>query len=413
MLRLIPFLTLPIVLLACSSASPHTATRDPSGRSCSRIELNRVKTLVSSGKALLSWEVASTVGVRRFEIEQKLAGGRWKRYPTLPASARRDRLSGLANGPSEFRIWAVLERRHGVGHALPVAAAARRERSRRAGAGGIAVGLNAGGWGPCEPLELSTAVKSVRIDTPSSIAPWTSLGLSVIADESGPYDRGGVAGLDASAYVQRVVAFVEANPQVWAIEVLNEPGGQWFWGAEAESAASRAAYANLIVAVHDALVARFGARRPLILASYDGGHDASNAWGEAWARDKTALADADMLTEHPYGSSSERAGAALGNRANVEAAHAQTGKPIAITEVGWPTNGATVESGPIEYSEAEQASNVAAFVAWARATAYVKSLTVYNYRDTGEGGGFGVQTHAGVKKRSWFALIRAARLAEG
>ena len=278
--------------------------------------------------------------------------------------------------------------------------------SARADAPGLVVALNAGGWGPCEPAEIRTVVEYVRLDTPETIAPYASVGLKVIADESGPYDRSGVSGLDVQAFVKRTVALVQANPDLWAVEVLNEPGGQWFWGEHAESPANRAAYAELIVAVHDALVARFGSRRPLILASYDGGQLESNAWGEAWSKNQAALDDADMLTEHPYGGTEQRASAALGNRAKVQAAHVQTGKPIAITEVGWPTNGSNGNS--LQFSDAEEAANITSLVDWARASGYVKVVTIYNYRDTGEGGGYGVQTHLGVKKPAWFALGRAA-----
>jgi hypothetical protein len=278
--------------------------------------------------------------------------------------------------------------------------------SARADAPGLVVALNAGGWGPCEPAEIRTAVEYVRLDTPETLAPYAAVGLKVIADESGPYDRSGVSGLDVQAFVSRTVALVRANPDVWAIEVLNEPGGEWFWGEDAESPANRDAYAKLIVAVHDALAARFGSKRPLILASYDGGQLESNAWGEAWSKDQTALDDADMLTEHPYGGTGERASASLGNRAKVQAAHAQTGKPIAITEVGWPTKGPNGNS--LQFSEAEEAANITSFLGWARASGYVKVATIYNYRDTGEGGGYGVQTHLGVEKPAWFALARAA-----
>ncbi len=397
--------TLPLVLLACGNGSP-SATSASRHLGCSRVEVSRAQADVAGGRATVGWEVASAADVRGFLVEQRNAEGTFERARTLPATARSGRLKGLANGPSELRVWALLK---------PHGSSARGAAARRAPASAatvpIAVGLNAGFWGPCEPGELSTAIKNVRLDTPADIAPWTRAGLRVIADESGPYVQAGVSGLDAAAYVRRVVAFVEANPQVWAIEVLNEPGNPYFWGREAGSPANRAAYASLVVAVHDALAARFGARRPLILASYDGGYG-SNAWGEGWTQNATALADADMVTVHPYGFSPPRAVASLGNRASVEYAHAHTGKPVAITEVGWPTNGASAESGPIEYSEAEQARNIARFVAWARATGYVKSLTIYNYRDTAEGGGFGVQTHAGATKLAWFALIRAARQAE-
>jgi hypothetical protein len=278
--------------------------------------------------------------------------------------------------------------------------------SARVDALGLVVALNAGGWGACEPREIRTVVNYVRLDTPATIAPYAAVGLKVIADESGPYDRSGVSGVDVQAFVKRTVALVQTNPDVWAIEVLNEPGGPWFWGEHAESSANRAAYAKLIVAVHEALVAHFGAKRPLILASYDGGQLDSNAWGEAWSKDEAALNDADMLTEHPYGGTEERASAARGNRAKVAVAHARTGKPIAITEVGWPTNASNGNS--LQFSDAEEAENITSFVDWARASGYVKVVTIYNYRDTGEGGGYGVQTHLGVKKSGWFALGRVA-----
>jgi hypothetical protein len=408
--RLLPLLTLPVALLGCGKAAPSAdSSGDPidarahDAAGCpAALELSRVRTVVRSGHASLSWQIATTADVRDFLVERKLSDGRWRKYSQLPVDARSAQLASLPDGPAELRVLAVLKPR-------ATRPQGRAAQSRLA-PGAIAVGLNGGGWGPCEPPEMSTEIKYIRVDSPTTVAPWTSVGLNVIADLSGPYDDSGVSGVDVAAYVRRVVKLVEASPDVWAIEVLNEPGNLYFWGKDAESPANRTAYAKLIVAVHDALVARFGARRPLILASYDGGIP-SNAWGEAWAQDATALADADMLTEHPYGVSSERASAALGNRANVEAAHAQTGKPIAVTEVGWPTDGAVGE-GALKYSEAEEAENIAAFVGWAHATGYVKVVTVYNYRDTADGGGgYGVQTHQGTKKLAWFALAKAARQA--
>ena len=88
MRRLIPIFALPIALLACGSASPQPVARDSRERACSRIELNRVEAPVSGGGATVDWEVASTVDVRGFLVEQKLAGGRWKRSASAPASAR-------------------------------------------------------------------------------------------------------------------------------------------------------------------------------------------------------------------------------------------------------------------------------------------------------------------------------------
>lgn len=264
-------------------------------------------------------------------------------------------------------------------------------------------GLNAGGWGSVEASDLPPLhLGVVRIDTPSSASPWEALGLKVIDDIHGPYNSGGVSGLNHKEYVERVVAFVKANTHVFAIEVLNEPGGSWFWGSNSESAANRESYAKLLIEVHEALVANFGNSRPLILASWDGGHDSSNAWGEAWSKNTTALADVDGVTNHPYGGTGNRSTAALGNRGLVEGDEAKSHKPIFITEVGFPTKGPTGDS--LQYTETEEASAIFNFAAWAKTKGYIVGVTFYNYRDEGEGGGYGIITHSGTKKRAYTAL---------
>ena len=267
---------------------------------------------------------------------------------------------------------------------------------------GFFVGLNAGYWGSSEPGDLKKVGSVVRLDTPPKLTPWEAVGLKVIADMAGPYSSSGVSGLNHASYVQRVVEFVRANPHVLAVEVLNEPGGSWFWGSQSESATNRESYARLLIEVHEALVANFGAARPLELASWDGGHDSSNAWGEAWSRNATALADVDGVTSHPYGGTGNRANAILGNRHLVESAHAVSHKPVYITEVGFPTKGPTGDS--LQYSEVEQAWAIFQFALWARSTGYVSGVTFYGYRDGTEGGGYGVETHAGAKKLAFTAL---------
>jgi hypothetical protein len=268
--------------------------------------------------------------------------------------------------------------------------------------GSFFVGVNAGYWGSSEPGDLKHLGTVVRLDTPPKLTPWEAVGLKVIADESGPYSSSGVSGLDHAAYVEKVVNFVKANPHVYAVEVLNEPGGSWFWGSSSESPANRESYAHLLIEVHEALVANFGGARPLELASWDGGHDSSNAWGEAWSKNTTALADVDGVTSHPYGGTGSRASAILGNRRLVEAAHNSSQKPVYITEVGFPTKGPTGDS--LQYTELEQAWAIFQFSLWARSTGYVKGVTFYGYRDGTEGGGYGVETHAGAKKLAFTAL---------
>jgi hypothetical protein len=246
----------------------------------------------------------------------------------------------------------------------------------------------------------------VRLTNPPRLTRWERAGLRVIADFSGPYTHAGVSALNHAAYVARVVAFVRKNPRVFAIEVLNEPGGNWFWGSDAESPENRESYALLLIEVHEALERDFGSRRPLELASWDGGHDSSNAWGEAWSHNAKALADVDAVTNHPYGGRGTRAQAILGNRRLIEADESVSHKPVYITEVGFPTGNNFSDS--LLYSEEEQAFAISSFARWARATGYIGGVTLYGYRDAHEGGGYGIETHRGRHKQA-FAVLESLR----
>ncbi len=244
----------------------------------------------------------------------------------------------------------------------------------------------------------------MRLTNPPRLTRWERAGLRVIADFSGPYTHAGVGALNHAAYVARVIAFVRKNPHVFAIEVLNEPGGSWFWGSDAESQENRESYAQLLIEVHEALARDFGSERPLELASWDGGHDSSNAWGEAWSRNAKALADVDAVTNHPYGGRGGRAQAILGNRQLIEADESVSHKPIYITEVGFPTGSNFSDS--LLYSEAEQAFAISSFARWARGTGYIGGVTFYGYRDAREGGGYGIETHRGRHKQAYSVLAR-------
>jgi Glycosyl hydrolase catalytic core len=259
-------------------------------------------------------------------------------------------------------------------------------------------GLNAGGWGPTEPPELKTVVDLVRLDTPSSIAAFTAAGLEVIADFSGPYNAGGIKMLDVASWVQTAAAFVKANPQVYALEVLNEPGGSWFWGANAYTEANAAAYVALLKAVRAAI-----GTETLILASFDGGHPESAQWGE-WmlAADPDCPEYFDFPTAHAYGGTGERAKSALGHRDTIERIHELTGRQVCVTEFGWPT--AFPAGDSLQWTEAQQAENLSSFISWCHTSGAVKFATFYGYRDEREGGGYGVQHHNGVRKPAWAVL---------
>jgi streptogramin lyase len=292
---------------------------------------------------------------------------------------------------------------------------------------GMLVGVNAGGWGPEQYADVREAVSSVRVSGCSSNAEfsgWANAGVTVIDDitgagRCGPYDSSGVSAINIASWVAEAVAQVKANPTIAAVEVLNEPGGEWYWGPEAESTANTAAYASLLKAVHEAFVQEFGSARPLILASYDGGHDNGVSWGEkVWNEATNGGIDVndyvDGVTVHPYGFGS-LASAALGDRATVQAAHAQTGKPVYVTEVGWSTaTNLPVLGAVLQFGEIEQAEDIYNFVTWARSTGYVAAVEIFNYRDYGTEDFWGIERWGnpagpdGSRKPSYYALQAAA-----
>lgn len=381
------------------------------------VEVRNLKITPRPNEASLSWELSSTTNLLHVLIEQKIGSGVWTKYPELPPSARSETLRSLPTGPITFRVWAVVkqngkEATSTIPNPPAPTPVPEPEPTPSPTPTGYAPGLNAGYWGPTEPADLKAAkITYVRLDTPTPSGTrgpsnWESSGFKVIADMSGPYSTSGVSAVNTQSYVAADVALVKANPHLYAVETLNEPGGSWFWGSSSESSTNRTAYANLVIAVHNALVENFGAARPKQLCSYDGGHDSSNAWGEAWSQNATALADCDALTLHPYGGTGTRATAALGNRADVEAAETKTHRPIDITEVGFPTKGPTGDS--LQYTEAEQASAIVGFNGWAKSKGYIELVTFYGYRDGEVGGGYGVETHEGKRKLAFGALAQAA-----
>jgi hypothetical protein len=247
-------------------------------------------------------------------------------------------------------------------------------------------------------------VSYVRVDTNSSIAGWTAAGLKVINDMSGPYNPGGVSAINANQWAATAVAWYKANPAAVAIEVLNEPAGSWFWGSEAESPANEAAYANLLNVVHAAFVKEFGSARPLILGSYGSASAFEGEWGPAWWR-YVNHESVDGVSVHPYGGTDNRSASAEGNRAQVAQAHEQTGKPVYVTEVGWPTAVGQPPTGDsLQWSEAEQAQNITSFIDWAKSTGYVANVTIFNYRDYGTNDWYGIESSSGRHKPAYAAL---------
>ncbi len=269
------------------------------------------------------------------------------------------------------------------------------------------VGVDAGGWPSSFASDIAGAASYVRVESPSSISGWTAAGLKVIDDMAGPYNSGGVAAVNATEWAAKAVAEVKANPQIAAVEVLNEPGNQWIgWGSSAGDAANAAAYDHLLKVVHEAFVANFGSDHPAILASYDGG-EGPTTWGqEMWAAEPNVGNYINGVTLHSYGGTSNRTHSALGDREQIENAHSQhPDMPIYITEVGWPTAVGQPSTGDsFQWTESEQAQNITSFIDWAKGTGYIQDVTIFNYRDYGSNDWYGIESASGVHKLSYNAL---------
>lgn len=295
------------------------------------------------------------------------------------------------------------------------------------------VGLN-GDWGEQSASDMKGLFSLDRLDT--RIAEGTewprtynTAGIAVIAAISGTcptcgYSRRGVSAIRTASWARQAVSWYgshcdSSRSNCPALEVLNEPNGSWFWGPEAEDHANANAYARLLrttwIAFHD----QFGAKAPKILGAFD-----DDTWGpEVWHNTAGVSVSSyvDGVVVHPYGGTAHCAGggagmpgdaSAQGNRGYVTEAHLVTGKPVWLTEVGWPTSigsGCTRDSEQWTYRQ--QAENIYRFVSWARATRYVAAITYYSYRNASDGdtqAQYGVETWSGKKKPGWTALVEAA-----
>jgi putative glycosyl hydrolase len=272
----------------------------------------------------------------------------------------------------------------------------------------MVVGLNAGNFGSKGAADVKNVARAVRLDSGvggSAVRNFTNIGVKVDVDFSGPYNGGGVSALNAAGWVSSTLSFYKTycTPAMcpW-IEVLNEPGGTWFWGSNAPNQTNAAAYRSLLQQTWNAFHAAYGAAAPKVLATVDG----SNAlqFGQNWWT-PAAAAFVDGIVVHPYGGTGDRGSSALGNRQRVIDAHNLTGEPIYPTEFGWPTcQSCSSTSDSLQWSTSDQATNLTNFIEWARGTGFVPALFYFNYRDFGGGNAYGIETQSGGRKPSYAAL---------
>jgi Glycosyl hydrolase catalytic core len=290
-----------------------------------------------------------------------------------------------------------------------------------AASGPMMVGLNAG-WGTTSASDMRSTFGLARINTTlgGTEVPGTyhADGIKVIAtfpgDVNGDYDAGGVSAINVSSWVNMAMTYYASQcagstNYCAAIEVLNEPFGTWFWGPDADSAENGRAYAKLVQTVYLAFQSKYGAAAPKILAAYD-----PDQW---WSGMLDAVPNItsffDGVVVHAYGGTGSRASSALGARWLVTEAHNSTGKPVWVTEFGWPTAlGQPATEDSLQWNETEQADNIYSFVNWARSTGYVAAATYFNFRDYGSNQWYGVERSTGgdqyAKKPGWYALAESS-----
>jgi hypothetical protein len=274
------------------------------------------------------------------------------------------------------------------------------------------VGLNEAGDGETAAEDVASAFQFDRMEVGDgeSATDFTSVGVKVDMLFSGPYNTGGVSALDPNTWAQNALSTFQSEcggsaTNCPSIEVLNEPWGTWFWGPNAQSAANEAAYAQLLVDTYNTFHAQYGSASPKILAAFS----SDSWWAGVTAADPNINDYYDGIYVHPYGGNSDPTQSALGNRAQVTDAHDTTGKPVWVTEIGWPTAvGQPATGDSLQWTDTQQAANIYNFVNWARSTGYVASVLIFGYQDYGTNDWYGVETSNGTKKPGWTALAEAA-----
>jgi hypothetical protein len=284
---------------------------------------------------------------------------------------------------------------------------------------GMIVGVDAGGWGASAFSDRADATRYVRLEskfaTDAEVGGAANAGVSVASWLFGTGSA--ISAINPATYAAEIVSVFKRYGKggtFWrgredlgseAVEVLNEPGNPTFW----RDPTDYSAYAALLQTVHEALVANFAASiRPKLLASWDGGEGPSGDFGQGWAA-LGGLAYVDGVTVHPYGGSNGQNGGALGGRAGVEEAHALSGKPVYITEIGWPTDvGASATGDSQQWSEAQQAQNIKSFVTWAKERSYIQMVVIFNYVDYGPDNWYGIERENRAHKLSFKALAEVS-----
>jgi hypothetical protein len=295
---------------------------------------------------------------------------------------------------------------------------AREKEEREKSGSSMWVGLDAGGWDWSSAVrDVAGAVKYLRAsysyyNSDAQMSLLAENHLTLLPLFSG---GGSIGAINRGEYANTMVAWFKRyghGGTFWAgrtdygartAEVLNEPGNPYFWS----DPNNFAAYAGLAKAVHDAFEANFApAVRASVICSYDGGY-AGDSWGRnLFSAELEAAKACDGLDVHPYGG--HGSSSALGNRPRVTEAHADTGKPVYVTEVGWPTAVGQPPTGDsLQWTEAQQAANIRDFVLWSRSLTYVKAVIYFNYADYGSNNWYGIVRSSGSPHKLSYSTLQS------
>ncbi len=284
------------------------------------------------------------------------------------------------------------------------------------------LGLNAGtSCATGSIADLKPVAQIVRDDIqefPTEASACLKESIGFIALFHGPYGGDGddheIKKIKKSTYAKEVVTWLEKgeNAKASAVEIINEPYGQWYWGGGTEehseeklsialSEANQIAYAELVEEVYNKVTEKFGTKHPALIAGMarpkDSEHSAFDNWWSYLKNTKYV----EGITVH-YAQFSEE-------WPNLEELYAKFKKPIWETEVGWSTNPSKTycESHDLPcVSEAEQATNIKNAVEWAEKYRHMAAITVYNYQggNSPEQEDFGIEGSITEHKTSYATM---------
>ncbi|MBA3810022.1 MAG: hypothetical protein H0X28_16740 [Solirubrobacterales bacterium] len=302
---------------------------------------------------------------------------------------------------------ATASSRAAIIHAAAIRAAARSAESTPTAPvapapptpSGLIVGVDTSGWRGNLFNELAAGgIRNLRVsDTSSAAASEAEAAgctIAVLTFQAG----GTIAGRNPATYAGEVLAYAQRHPEVRRIEVLNEP-------ELLADSHNYTAYVALLKATHEALASVPAVARPKLIASWA----PTYGFGKGWAA-AGGLPYVDEVVVHAYGGGTGQHKGLEGARELITQAHAESGKPVAVTEVGWPTAvGQSATGDSQQWSEAQQAAAITGFAAWAHSQPYISVVIFFNAVDYGSNMWYGIERTNRSHKPSFAALAVAAR----